>query len=66
MKQPLSLGEAVRLVAKLGGYLGRANDPPPGHQLMWEGYFILQIMGEGFALADEQHCPVSDKGKGQG
>ena len=32
--EPVRLGDAVRLVANLGGYLGRANDPPPGHQLM--------------------------------
>jgi len=37
----------------LGGYLGRANDPPAGHQLMWHGYAILQMMCEGFALAVE-------------
>ncbi len=34
----VSLGEAVLLVARLGGYLNRRNDAPPGHQLVWEGY----------------------------
>lgn len=47
---PNCLGEAVKLVAKLGGYLARANDPPPGHQIMWKGYAILQLMCEGFEL----------------
>jgi hypothetical protein len=47
------LGEAVRLVAKLGGYLGRANDLPPGHELIWQGYAELQIMCLGFALGEE-------------
>lgn len=28
--RPTQLGEAVRLVATLGGYLNRNNDPPPG------------------------------------
>ena len=37
IKPPASLGDALRLVARLGGYLGRNNDPPPGHQLMWQG-----------------------------
>ncbi len=46
----MNLGEAVRLVAKLGGYLGRKNDPPPGHQLMWEGYATLRTLSEGYAL----------------
>jgi hypothetical protein len=41
----------VRLVARLGGYLGRASDPPPGHQLMWQGYTYLQMMCAGFELA---------------
>lgn len=47
---PDNIGEAVKLVAKLGGYLGRSGDPPPGHQLMWQGYQKLQAMCEGFAL----------------
>jgi hypothetical protein len=51
MKAPSLLGEAVRLVAMLGGYLARNNDPPPGHQLLWQGYMQLQFMCLGFALA---------------
>lgn len=47
---PTRLGEAVRLVAKIGGYLGRNNDPPPGHQLLWHGYTEFQFMCLGFAL----------------
>ena len=34
----VSLGEAVLLVARLGGYLNRKHDGPPGHQVVWEGY----------------------------
>ncbi|HCZ14522.1 MAG TPA: hypothetical protein DHV85_07965 [Candidatus Accumulibacter sp.] len=40
----------MRLVARLGGYLGRANDPPPGHQIMWQGYAQLQTLCDGFCL----------------
>jgi hypothetical protein len=47
---PTKLGEAVRLVASLGGYLGRKNDPPPGHQIMWKGYAYLQILCDGVLL----------------
>ena len=43
------LGAAVRLVARLGGHIDRANHPP-GHQIMWRGYVKLQSMCEGFAL----------------
>jgi len=42
----------VKLVANIGGYLCRSNDPPPGHQLMWRGYTHLQLMCEGFVLKD--------------
>jgi len=52
LNSPKQLGDAVYLVAKLGGYLGRNNDPPPGHQLMWQGYSYLQLMCEGFALRE--------------
>jgi hypothetical protein len=47
---PATLREAVRLVARMGGYLGRKKDPEPGHQLMWEGFYQLLLMTEGFAL----------------
>lgn len=32
-----TLGEMVRMIAKLGGYLGRKNDPPPGMKCLWIG-----------------------------
>ncbi|MBI4317258.1 MAG: hypothetical protein HY675_02110 [Chloroflexi bacterium] len=50
----------MRLVARLGGYLGRAKDPPPGHQVMWHGYATLQLLCEGFAL-HEAECDASDQ-----
>ena len=50
IKPPANLGDAVRLVARLGGYLGRKKDPPPGHQIMWQGYAVLQMMCLGFSL----------------
>ncbi len=47
---PTQLGEAVQLVAALGGYLGRKKDPPPGHQIMWRGYANLQLLCDGYLL----------------
>jgi hypothetical protein len=47
------LGETVILVAMIGGYLNRKNDPPPGHQILWRGYHEFQYMCQGFALLDE-------------
>ncbi len=37
----ISLGRALMLVARMGGYLNRRNDGPPGHQVVWEGYTRL-------------------------
>jgi hypothetical protein len=50
LKAPKNLGESVLLVARLGGYLGRKHDPPPGHQLIWHGYRTLTSMCMGYAL----------------
>ena len=36
-ESPPTLGEMVRLIAMLGGHLGRKGDPPPGPQAMWVG-----------------------------
>ena len=50
LKPPERLQDAVNLVAKLGGYMGRKNDPPPGHQLIWGGYTTLRMMCRGAEL----------------
>jgi len=50
LKPPAGLGDAVRLVARLGGYLDRKSDPPPGHQVIWGGYAKLRVMCEAFLL----------------
>lgn len=38
---PPSIGEAVRWIAQLGGYIGRNNDGPPGTKTLWQGYLLL-------------------------
>ncbi len=50
---PANLGEAVRLLAIIGGYLARKSDPPPGHQLLWRGYLQFHFMCLGFELLDD-------------
>jgi len=52
LSSPDCLGAAVKLVARIGGYLDRSGDPPPGHQIIWQGYAYLQLMCEGSALRD--------------
>ncbi len=50
LKPPERLGDAVRLVARLGGYQDRKRDPPPGHQVLWIGCSKLRDMCNGFLL----------------
>ena len=52
LSPPARLGEAVELVARLGGWLGRPREPP-GAQLMWHGYTQLAAMTFAFELRDE-------------
>ena len=49
---PRRLGNAVGLVARLGGWLGCKRDPP-GAQLLWHGYTQLVAMAFAFELRDE-------------
>lgn len=50
LSPPKTLGEAVRLVARLGGHLGRKGDAPPGHQVIWVGHSQLRFMCAGYIL----------------
>ncbi len=38
---PATLGATVLTLARLGGYLARNHDPPPGPPTIWEGYLQL-------------------------
>ena len=49
---PQHMGEAVELLARLGGWLGRTRDPP-GAQLLWQSYTQLAAMTFAFELRDE-------------
>jgi hypothetical protein len=40
----------LREVAKLGGYLARTNDPPPGNMVIWRGLSRLADFCQGFEL----------------
>jgi len=49
----LGLREAVRVVAQLGGFLGRKSDGEPGAITLWRGLIRLRAMVEGWVLARE-------------
>ena len=53
LKAPENLGETVALIGRLGGYLGRRNDPPPGHLSLCKGHHTLRILCEGILLATQ-------------
>ena len=59
LKAPERLGDAVRLVAHLGGYRDRKHDPDPGHQIMWHGQTRLTSAALGHAIgfqAGQRHA----------
>jgi hypothetical protein len=45
------LPDYLTKIAQLGGYLARANDPPPGNTVMWRGLARLTDIELGFILA---------------
>jgi len=42
--QPPALGKIVRMIAKLGGYLGRKSDGEPGTETLWRGMQMLSAL----------------------
>lgn len=51
---PLSLAQAVRWIAQLGGHRGAPSSPPPGAESLWLGITRLQDMTLGWQLALQQ------------
>lgn len=49
--KPKSLASYITKVARLGGYLARASDPPPGNIVMWRGMSRLADLELGFSAA---------------
>ena len=52
--KPPTLREAVRLIAQLGGFLGRKHDGEPGPQTIWRGLRRLSDLSQGWLVAQEQ------------
>jgi hypothetical protein len=45
---PSTVGEVFIWIAKLGGYIGRRTDPPPGMISLWRGWQRLMDMVEDY------------------
>jgi hypothetical protein len=48
--QKKTLSTYLTKIARLGGYLARAKDPPPGNQVIWKGMSRLTDMELGFMV----------------
>jgi hypothetical protein len=48
---PQNLGEAVLTIARMGGYMKRKHDPPPGAELLWRGHRQLTLLSQGLGMA---------------
>lgn len=43
-KEPPSLSQAIRMIAQLGGFLGRKSDGNPGAKVLWRGMKKLSVI----------------------
>ena len=52
-KKTPTVAQVVLWIAKLGGFLGRKSDGPPGVTVLWRGWQRLMDISNTFALFDE-------------
>ena len=52
-KKTPTVAQVVLWIAKLGGFLGRKSDGPPGVTVLWRGWHRLTDISNTFALFDE-------------
>ncbi len=50
IRKSAKLSTYLTKIARLGGYLARAHDPPPGNTVMWRGLSRLTDIRFGFEL----------------
>jgi hypothetical protein len=55
--QPPTLGQAMRMVAKIGGFLGRKGDGDPGTEVMWRGLQALDLITETWCICQMTSGP---------
>ena len=49
----MTIQEAVKALAKLGGYLARKRDGPPGVKTLWFGFQALQFIVYGMLMGKQ-------------
>ena len=53
------LAAYLLLIAMLGGYLARKNDPPPGNMVIWRGMTRLHDISFGISIGSRRRCGQS-------
>jgi hypothetical protein len=48
--QPPTLDKAILWIAKLGGYIGRKHDRPPGATVLWRGFLALHEISQMYLI----------------
>ena len=56
-KKPPRLNEVIRLIAGLGGFLGRKGDGEPGAKTLWRGLSQVRTFAAGMRYAREHGLP---------
>jgi Transposase Tn5 dimerisation domain len=46
-----TISDYLYALARLGGYLSRAHDPPPGNMVLWRGFIRLMDIHLGYCMA---------------
>ena len=52
-RRKATVSDYILKIARLGGYLNRASDPPPGNTVMWRGVSKLNDIHLGFLLGSK-------------
>lgn len=50
-----TVGEVIMFIGRLGGHLNRRGDGLPGWQSLWHGRVKLQLLVEGYRIAQDTH-----------
>lgn len=53
---PMTMGNAIRMLAKMGGFLGRKRDGHPGLQVIWRGMLKLEGAVEMYRILRGKRC----------
>jgi hypothetical protein len=59
-EQPPTMSEAVSMIGRIGGHLGRKSDGPPGAQVLWRGLQTLDAAIKMYAILTNQKQPSNE------